>query len=184
MTAVQRSPPASISEPSSSHHGAPSYSGGAPLQKVLTREQGFVFDKKAMLARIQAKEAARKAAAPKGPGDGTASVMSFKRDEYFGQRALYIASYGVGYFAGAPEGMMNVVRKAEKGVEKLGMTVDRNGAKRDRRNAKARAQLDAFAENAELEEAENQALSAVLSSATHATAETAETSSTSRPLIK
>lgn len=80
--------------------------------------------------------------------------MSFKRDEYFGQRALYIASCefpadrarrssqselvwfisrtdllffpsflfdsdGVGYFAGAPEGMMNVVRKAEKGVEKV-----------------------------------------------------------------
>jgi hypothetical protein len=66
------------------------------------------------------KEAARKALQPKGPGDGTQSVMSFKRDEYLGQRALYVAAYGVGYFAGAPEGMMNIVRKAEQGVGKVG----------------------------------------------------------------
>lgn len=32
---------------------------------------------------------------------------------------LLCSSDGVGYFAGAPEGMMNVVRKAEKGVEKV-----------------------------------------------------------------
>lgn len=64
------------------------------------------------------------------------------------------------------------------------MTVDRNGAKRDKRNAKARAQLDAFAENAELEELEEQHLSAIRSNTTQATTETAESSSTSRPLIK
>ena len=51
MAAVQRSPPPSIIDP------APAYTGGAPLTKVVTREQGFSLsqsDKKAMLERIRA----------------------------------------------------------------------------------------------------------------------------------
>ena len=63
------------------------------------------------------------------------------------------------------------------------MTVDRNGAKRDKRAAKARAQLDAFAENAELEEAENE-LAAVHSTVTQQTTTSAATGETSTPLMK
>ena len=51
MTAIHASPPPSIAEP------APAYSGGAPLAKVVTREQGFQLsqaDKKEMLRKIQA----------------------------------------------------------------------------------------------------------------------------------
>lgn len=64
------------------------------------------------------------------------------------------------------------------------MTVDRNGAKRDKRNAKARARLDAFAETAELEEAEEQHLAAIRSNTTRATTETAGTSTTAKPSIQ
>jgi hypothetical protein len=53
MADVQKrsSPPSSIAESS-----PPAYTGGAPLTKVVTREQGFQLsqaDKKAMLQRIR-----------------------------------------------------------------------------------------------------------------------------------
>ena len=60
------------------------------------------------------------------------------------------------------------------------MTVDRNGAKRDRRNAKARAQLDAFAEDAELDEAINE----LSTTNSHMTLQTTETTETATPLVK
>lgn len=64
---------------------------GAPLERTRTREQGFQMNseqKAALKARIKAKEIEAKKNRPQNTGDdGTRSVLSFKRDEYFGQRA-------------------------------------------------------------------------------------------------
>ncbi|CED84299.1 hypothetical protein [Phaffia rhodozyma] len=81
----------------------------------------------------------------------TESVLDFKRDEYFLQRPIYIASYVAGWMVGSPELGIHAIKNVEKGVQKVtGIAPDpvgrRRQAKADKNRLAARAELDALEE--------------------------------------